>query len=143
MGSWNRRSFLRTGAGIAGAFGVESLLAAVQDNSTPYQRPKLKITDVKAANLMGFHVRIYTDQGLYGDGEGVDAVSGGPSILPAFRNALVGQSPLNIEGIWERIRTSGIFGGAQAGQYVATLTARLKLPCGISLARPSICRFTS
>jgi galactonate dehydratase len=72
---------------------------------------------------MGFHVRIYTDQGLYGDGEGVDAVSGGPSILPGFRNALVGQSPLNIEGIWERIRTSGIFGGAQAGQYVATLTA--------------------
>ena len=56
---------------------------------------------------MGFHVRIYTDQGLYGDGEGVDAVSGGPSILPGFRNALVGQSPLNIEGIWERI-----FGGA-------------------------------
>ena len=123
MGSWNRRSFLRAGAGIAGAFGVESLLAAVQDNSTPYQRPKLKITDVKAANLMGFHVRIYTDQGLYGDGEGVDAVSGGPSILPGFRNALVGQSPLNIEGIWERIRTSGIFGGAQAGQYIATLTA--------------------
>ena len=43
--------------------------------------------------------------------------------FPGFRNALVGQSPLNIEGIWERIRTSGIFGGAQAGQYVATLTA--------------------
>ena len=123
MRSLNRRSFFRAGAGIAGAFGIESLFAAVQDNSTPYQRPKLKITDVKAANLMGFHVRIYTDQGLYGDGEGVDAVSGGPSIVQGFRNALVGQSPLNIEGIWERIRTSGIFGGAQAGQYVATLTA--------------------
>jgi galactonate dehydratase len=123
MRSLNRRSFFRAGAGIAGAFGIESLFAAVQDNSTLYQRPKLRITDVKAANLMGFHVRIYTDQGLYGDGEGVDAVSGGPSIIAGFRNALVGQSPLNIEGIWERIRTSGIFGGAQAGQYVATLTA--------------------
>ena len=123
MRSLNRRSFFRAGAGIAGAFSMHSLFAAVQDNSTPYQRPKLKITDVKSANIQGFHVRIYTDQGLYGDGEGVDAVSGGPSIIQGFRYSLVGQSPLNIEGIWERIRTSGIFGGAQAGQYVATLTA--------------------
>ena len=73
MRSLNRRSFFRAGAGIAGAFGMQNLLAAVQDNSTPYQRPKLKITDVKSANIVGFHVRIYTDQGLYGDGEGVDA----------------------------------------------------------------------
>src|ERR1017187_6308895 len=102
---------------------MQNLSAAVQDNSTPYQRPKLKITDIKSANILGFHVRIYTDQGLYGDGEGVDAVSGGPSIIQGFRGALIGQSPLNIEGIWERIRTSGIFGGAQAGQYIATLAA--------------------
>ncbi|MBZ5618035.1 MAG: mandelate racemase/muconate lactonizing enzyme family protein [Acidobacteriia bacterium] len=123
MRSLDRRSFFRIGGGVAGAFGMQNLFAAVQDNSTPYQRPKLKITDVKSANIQGFHVRIYTDQGLYGDGEGVDAVSGGPSILQGLRFSLVGQSPLNIEGIWERIRTSGIFGGAQAGQYVATLTA--------------------
>jgi galactonate dehydratase len=123
MGSLNRRSFFGAGAAVAGAFAMENLSAAVQDNSTPYQRPKLKITDVKSANLQGFHVRIYTDQGLYGDGEGVDAVSGGPSILQGFRFSLIGQSPLNIQAIWERIRTSGIFGGAQAGQYVATLTA--------------------
>uniref|UniRef100_Q01RN2 Mandelate racemase/muconate lactonizing enzyme, C-terminal domain protein n=1 Tax=Solibacter usitatus (strain Ellin6076) TaxID=234267 RepID=Q01RN2_SOLUE len=123
MGSLNRRSFFRAGAGVAGAFAMENLSAAVQDNSTPYQRPKLKITDVKAANIQGFHVRIFTDQGLYGDGEGVDAVSGGPSIVQGFRSSLIGQSPLNIEGIWERIRTSGVFAGAQGGQYVATLTA--------------------
>jgi len=123
MSTLDRRSFFRTGAGIAGAFGIESLFGAVQENSTPYQRPKLKITDVQSANLMGFHVRIYTDQGIYGDGEAVDAVSGGPAILQGFRSALVGQSPLNVEALWERIRTSGIFGGAQAGQYVATLTA--------------------
>src|ERR1022692_4584464 len=53
MRSLNRRSFFRAGAGIAGAFGIESLFAAVQDKSTPYQRPKLKITDVKSANLVG------------------------------------------------------------------------------------------
>jgi galactonate dehydratase len=108
---------------MAGAFSLQKLSAAVEEGTSPYQRPKLKITDVKSANIQGFHIRIYTDQGLYGDGEAVDAVSGGPQILAGFRNALVGQSPLNIQGIWERIRTSGIFGGAQAGQYIATLTA--------------------
>src|SRR5262249_6688454 len=31
--------------------------------------------------------------------------------------------PLNIEAAFERIRTSGVFAGAQAGQYVTALTA--------------------
>ena len=35
---------------------------------------------------------------------------------------LVGQDPLNVEAIWERIRTTGIFAGAQGGQYVTALT---------------------
>jgi galactonate dehydratase len=35
---------------------------------------------------------------------------------------LVGQDPLNIEAAFERIRTSGIFAGAQSGQYVTALT---------------------
>ncbi len=35
---------------------------------------------------------------------------------------LVGQDPLNVDNLFERIRTSGIFAGAQAGQYVTALT---------------------
>jgi galactonate dehydratase len=35
---------------------------------------------------------------------------------------LLGQDPLNVEFLWERIRTMGIFAGAQAGQYVTALT---------------------
>jgi galactonate dehydratase len=53
----------------------------------------------------------------------VDAVSGATGITAGFRNSLMGQSPLNIEAIWERIRTGGIFGGAQAGQFTAALSA--------------------
>ena len=120
----NRRSLIQSaGAALTGAFSLRGLSAAVQETSTQYQRPKLKITDVKTANIQGFHVRIYTDQGLFGEGEGVDAVSGADGIIAGFRGALRGQSPLNIEAIWERIRTSGIFAGAQAGQYTAALTA--------------------
>jgi galactonate dehydratase len=120
----NRRSFLQTaGAGFAGMFGLSKLSAAAQTATRVYQRPKLKITDVKTASLQGFHVRIYTDQGLTGDGEAVDAISGASGIVQSFRFSLMNQDPLNVEAIWERIRTNGVFGGAQAGQFVTALTA--------------------
>ena len=35
---------------------------------------------------------------------------------------LIGSDPLNVEAIWERIRTQGIFAGAQGGQYVTALS---------------------
>jgi galactonate dehydratase len=35
---------------------------------------------------------------------------------------LIGQDPLNIEAAFERIRTAGVFAGAQSGQYVTALT---------------------
>ncbi len=103
-------------------FSLGGLSAAVQENSAVYQRPKLRITDIKTAQAYGFHVRIYTDQGLYGDGEAVDAASGADGIVQGFRRTLVGQSPLNIEALWERLRTSGVFAGAQGGQYTTALT---------------------
>ena len=121
---YNRRSFFRSaGAGLAGALSLRGLSAAVQAATTPYRRPKLKITDVRTVMVQGMHVRIYSDQGLVGEGEAVDAAAGGPSIVPGFRFALVGQDPLNVDAICERIRTMGIFAGAQAGQYVTALTA--------------------
>jgi galactonate dehydratase len=110
-----------------GGMGVPALAAAVQQASSPYARPRLKITDVRTAEVAGhgyqLHVRIYTDQGLFGHGEGTDAVQGGVPLVRMFRRFLVGQDPLNVDFLFERIRTSGIFAGAQAGQYVATLTA--------------------
>jgi len=124
MAFFNRRSFLRgAGGGLAGLFGLRELSAAVQTATSPYRRPRLKITDVRTASLGALHVRVYSDQGLFGHGEAVDAVSGGAPIVAGFRNALIGQDPLNVEAIFERLRVSGIFGGAQAGQYVAALTA--------------------
>jgi galactonate dehydratase len=120
----NRRSFFQqAGGSLAGILSLTGLSAAVQNSTSPYRRPKLKITEVRTAYVRGLHVRIFTDQGLFGDGEGVDAVSGGASIIAGFRNLLIGQDPLNVDALYERIRTSGIFAGALAGQYVAALTA--------------------
>jgi len=118
----SRRSLLK-GAALGGVFGLPRLSAAMQETTSPYRRPKLKITDVKTAYVQGFHVRIYTDQGLTGDGEAVDAISGAGGIVAGFRFFLLNQNPLNVEAIWERIRTGGIFSGAQAGQFVTALTA--------------------
>jgi len=111
---------------IAGAFALPSLAGAVQETSTPYQRPKLKITDVRTAQVrvhgLQTHIRIYTDQGLFGHGESTDAAVGTVSLVNQFRRLLVGQDPLNVDALWERIRVSGIFAGAQGGQYVTALT---------------------
>lgn len=127
MPLWSRRQLLASALPGAGLFALPSLSAAVQTVSTPSRRPKLKITDVRTAEVLGhgyqLHVRIYTDQGIFGHGEGTDAVHGGVGLVRMFRRFLIGQDPLNVDFLFERIRTAGIFAGAQAGQYVATLTA--------------------
>ncbi len=127
MKPWHRRSFVRTAGGaLTGALSLRGLSAAVQTASSPYRRPKLKITDVRTAQIrahgLQLHVRIYTDQGLVGHGEATDAVAGGAPLVAGFRRMLIGQDPLNVELLFERIRTAGIFAGAQAGQYVAALS---------------------
>jgi len=126
MNLLSRRKMLKSAAlPIAGTFALPSLAAAVQEVSTPYQRPKLKITDVRTAQVrvhgLQTHIRIYTDQGLYGQGESTDAAVGTVSLVNQFLRFLVGQDPLNVDALWERIRVSGIFAGAQGGQYVTAL----------------------
>jgi len=119
--TWSRRQIL------ASAFSLPALARAIEAQAPASRRPKLKITDVRTAQVMAhglqLHVRIHTDQGVYGHGEGTDAVQGGAGLIRMFRRFLVGQDPLNVEALWERIRTAGIFAGAQGGQYVAALSA--------------------
>jgi galactonate dehydratase len=128
MSRFARRDLLRAAvSGAGGLLAFPSLTQAVQSASSPYRRPKLKITDIRTAEVQGhgyqLHVRVDTDQGLFGHGEGTDAVQGGVPLVRMFRRFLIGQDPLNVDFLFERIRTSGIFAGAQAGQYVAALAA--------------------
>jgi galactonate dehydratase len=117
-----RRQFLAA----AGALSLPGLARAVQSAASPYRRPKLKITGVRTAMIRAhghqLHVRIDTGQGLTGHGEATDAAAGGQPLAASFKPFLIGQDPLNVEAIWERIRTAGIFAGAQAGQYVTALS---------------------
>jgi len=130
MAQFSRRSMLKGAAlsalGSFSAFSLPALAAAVETSSSPFRRPKLKITDVRTAQVMVHgpqtHVRIYTDQGIYGQGEATDAAVGSPSLIRGWRRMLIGRDPLDVEAIWERIRTGGIFAGAQGGQYTTALS---------------------
>ena len=126
MNAVTRRSLLKSSAmPLAGMLGLPSLVEAAQSLS-PYRRPKLKITEIRTAEVRvhGYqvHVRIYTDAGLVGQGESTDASQGNVPLIRSFARLLIGQDPLNIEAAFERIRTAGIFAGAQSGQYVTALT---------------------
>ena len=128
MPEQNRRSLLKSGLlSIAGMAALPALSRAVEDATTPYNRPKLKITELRTAEVRvhGYqvHVPVYTDQGVIGQGESTDASMGNVPLINSFARLLIGQDPLNIEAAFERIRTSGVFAGAQSGQYVAALTA--------------------
>jgi galactonate dehydratase len=119
----NRRSFLQTAAGLLSWSGLSK---ALQTATSPYRRPKLKITDIKWTYVrthgIPCHVRIYTDQGIYGHGECTDSAQGAGAIIDSFKRMLIGQDPLNVDALWERMRVMGIFAGAQSGQYVTALT---------------------
>ncbi|MGC4050584.1 MAG: hypothetical protein QM757_14500 [Paludibaculum sp.] len=136
MSTISRRSLLHSAAGTAGMLSLSGLAAAMQQNTSPHGRPKLKITDIRTAYVMvhgpQLHVRIFTDQGLIGQGEATDAALGGAAIIAGFRRILIGQDPLNVEALWERIRTAGVFAGAQSGQYVTALS-------GIEIALWDLC----
>ena len=123
----NRRTLLKSALlSIAGGAGLPSLRAATEQAANGYRRPKLKITEIRTAEVRvhGYqvHVRVYTDQGIIGQGEATDAAMGSVPLIRSFARLLIGQDPLNIEAAFERIRTSGVFAGAQAGQYVTALT---------------------
>ncbi|WP_339708970.1 mandelate racemase/muconate lactonizing enzyme family protein [uncultured Kriegella sp.] len=127
----DRRSFISksllagTGFGFISSYGqgYESAIDKAPKRSAP---STLKITDVKCAyirNGSALFVKVYTDQGIYGCGEGADAVPGTYHLVKKFGARIKGKNPLNIHRLFEDIRKSGFFQGAQSGMYVAVLTA--------------------
>ncbi|MCW3082468.1 mandelate racemase/muconate lactonizing enzyme family protein [Segetibacter sp.] len=127
----SRRSFL-TKAAIAAAFapiapiatfgrGIESAVEKTPITSPPSD---LKITDIKCGYIKGsLFVKIYTNQNIWGCGEGVDAIPGTYYLVKDFGRRLVGKSPLNVHRLFEDIRKGGFFQGAQSGMYIAVLSA--------------------
>jgi galactonate dehydratase len=131
----SRRSFLKQ-AGIGGAagmtiltnfgMGIQNAVAAQSLASSPSD---LKITKVSAAfatrSQRRMFVKIETNQGITGYGEGTDAVVGGYYLSKVFGEQLIGKSPLNVNRLFEdlrRINSDVVFSGAQGGTLIAVLS---------------------
>ena len=127
----SRRSFI-TKAALAAAMAPLTPLAGFGKgyeeavDKTPKASPPsdLKITEIKCGYIKGsLFVKIYTNQNIWGCGEGVDAIPGTYHLVKNFEARLKGKNPLNVHRLFEDIRKSGFFQGAQAGMYVAVLSA--------------------
>ena len=72
------------------------IACAIEQAASEYRRPKLKITDVRTAEVRGHgyqvHVRVYTDQGIVGQGESTDAASGNVPIVHGYARMLIRQA---------------------------------------------------
>lgn len=133
----SRRSFLAKTAAAAGAAAAAALtpMTPLFSFGRTYQQsidrsPKasppsnLKITDIKCGYIQGsLFVKIYTNQDIWGCGEGVDAIPGTYYLVKNLGERIKGKSPLNVHRLFEDIRRSGFFQGAQSGMYVAVLSA--------------------
>src|SRR5690606_26620531 len=103
--------------------GLEQAVERAPMSSAPSD---LKITEVQCAFIRygsGLFVRIHTNQGIYGCGEGVDAVQGTYHFVKMLERRLVDKNPLNVHRLFEDLRRGGVFQGAQAGMYIAVLSA--------------------
>ena len=67
--------------------------------------------------------RIHTNQGIWGCGEGVDAIYGSYHLVQRFGQQLRNQHPLNVHRLFEQLRKGGVFSGAQSGMFIAVLSA--------------------
>jgi len=127
----SRRSFITKAAIAAAITPLASLSVFGQGYQTAIDKtPKisppsdLKITSIKCGYIKGsLFVKIYTNQGIWGCGEGVDAIPGTYHLVKNFEARLIGKNPLNVHRLFEDIRKSGFFQGAQSGMYVAVLSA--------------------
>ena len=112
-------------APLSATFG-NGLKDAVERTPMASKPSDLKITEVQCAFIRNGHgliVRIKTNQDVYGCGEGVDAVPGTYHLVKMFEQRLKGRNPLNVHRLFDELRKSGVFEGAQSGMYIAVLSA--------------------
>ncbi|MES2795424.1 MAG: mandelate racemase/muconate lactonizing enzyme family protein [Bacteroidota bacterium] len=128
----SRRNFLQK-ASITSALAATSFqnfgneyVKAIDQTPKSSAPADLKITDIKCGYIRNGHslfVKIYSNQDIVGHGEGVDATPGTYHLVKMFGNRLKGKSPLNVHRLFEDIRRSGFFEGAQSGMFIAVLSA--------------------
>ncbi len=131
----SRRSFLaKAGVSTIGATLLSNFGAPYQNSvnaqSLSSSPSDLKITKVTSAYFHSdqkkMFIKIQTNQGLTGYGEGVDAVGGTYYLAKQLGEKLVGKNPINVNRLFDdlrRIEPLAPFMGSQSGAFVAVLSA--------------------
>jgi L-alanine-DL-glutamate epimerase-like enolase superfamily enzyme len=99
-----RRTFLKNSAGFAGMALTGMAINPAETLSRPTD---LKITDIRGCMVRAGGenypiIKIYTNQDVYGLGEVRDSARLSQAFM--FKSFLIGQDPMNIEGILKRIK---------------------------------------
>jgi L-alanine-DL-glutamate epimerase-like enolase superfamily enzyme len=122
----SRRGLFQSSAAILGGAALgknakaeeEPQVRNVNTNSSP---STLKITDMRVVTVGGRHIiRLYTNQDVYGLGEVRDGASATYALF--LKSRLVGESPLRINYLFQKIKQFGGH-GRQAGGVVAVEVA--------------------
>ncbi len=86
----------------------------------------MKISDIRTAEVRGHgyscFVRIGTDVGLVGTGECIHGGAGIQQIIAELGRVILGEDPMNVDRLYERMRRAHVFNGANAGHLVTALT---------------------
>ncbi len=119
MAQTNRRNFLR---GVAAAVPAAATLSNFHAQAAP-MRKKVKITDVKMmlgktnANPTNW-IKIESDAGLYGIGEAYWGRGVKDVVLGYFREAMIGEDPLDVDRLYNTMLRRWAGAGAIAGVTV-------------------------
>ncbi|MHB9033428.1 MAG: mandelate racemase/muconate lactonizing enzyme family protein [Anaerolineae bacterium] len=85
----------------------------------------MKITEIRTGEVWGHgyscFVRISTDVGLNGTGECIHGGAGIQGLIASLSQVIIGEDPLNIERLFEKMRRARVFDGAIAGNLVTAM----------------------
>jgi galactonate dehydratase len=86
----------------------------------------MKISEIRTAEVRGHgyscFVRISTDAGLVGMGECIHGGPGIQQIIAELGTLILGEDPMNVDRLYEKMRRAHVFNGAMAGNLVTALT---------------------
>ncbi len=104
--NFSRRDFIGTFSFGTAAFFAGVTASPSVERAAAALKGKVKITGIKTAvvqsNYTWNYVKIFTNAGLYGLGEAFCS-PGVPALMKRFENSLIGQDPLNVEMIYNRL----------------------------------------
>src|SRR5437879_565940 len=120
-----RRPWTRSGSSLAARLPDPARSVALA--ALARRKPSaMKVTDIRTAEVRGHgfstYVRIYTDEGLVGNGECIHGGDGCPRAVHGLKPLLVGEDPLNVDALFEKMRRARLFDGAMAGATVTAMT---------------------